>query len=229
MSFRPAGRPGASLDQAGLRPWTEDKRASSRSGRGWKGESAKWRPAGPFPLQRRRHGSPRRESGQGIGAIGGRRGFFAEGKRAIGDRRGFFVRGSPSKEILGDKPADGIFRKKPRRGLPRGARTRRWSRRRARGGSGAIGGRSGRGASLVGAIGRRSEVPAGPGGRRGGPGARSGERPGVQVRCVAPSPASVRLQRRAIRGVKVPAGPVPSGLKPKETASPRGGVESNWR
>ncbi len=39
----------------------------------------------------------------------------------------------------------------------------------------------------------------------------------------------VRLQRRVIRGVQVPARPVPSGLKPKETASPRGGVESNWR
>jgi len=44
-----------------------------------------------------------------------------------------------------------------------------------------------------------------------------------------PSAPIVRLQKRAIRGAKVPAGPVPSGPKPKVTASPRGEVESNWR
>ncbi len=55
---------------------------------------------------------------------------------------------------------------------------------------------------------------------------------GRKTPCAAMVPVSsiaCARKRRAICGVKVPAGSVPSGPKPKVTASPRGEVESNWR
>ena len=45
----------------------------------------------------------------------------------------------------------------------------------------------------------------------------------------APEARNVRLRARTVKEVKVLFRHTFSGLKPKETASPQGGVGSNWR